>query len=303
MKIGLSTYSLVRLIREGKMTVLDVIEWAANHGAEHVEIVPFGFTLVDNPDLIDAIRGKAAEVGVELSNYAILSNFTQEDEAEYEREIERVMQHVDVAHRLGVTRMRHDVAWVPTPPGAQGGPAGLFMDDASTGIARFERELPRMAAACQRIADYAAQYGITTSVENHLYYVQQSDRVQRLIQTVNRPNYKTTLDVGNFLCVYEDPVVGVKKNIAYASMVHLKDFYYRPSYRDPGAGWFRTSTGNFLRGAIFGHGDVDTWEIMRVLKRSGYDGYASIEFEGMEDCLVGSQIGMENARRMWAEVN
>lgn len=301
MKIGLSTYSLVRLIRDGKMTVLDVVAWAADHGAEHVEIVPFGFTLNDNPELLDAVRQKAVDVGVELSNYAILSNFTQEDDEEYEREIQRVMREVDVAHRLGVSRMRHDVAWLPTPPGGQGGPAGLYMDDTVTGIARFERELPRMATACQRIADYAAQFGITTSVENHLYYVQQSDRVQRLIQSVNRPNYKTTLDVGNFLCVDENPVVGVKKNISYASMVHLKDFYYRPSYRDPGEGWFHTSTGNFLRGAIFGHGDVDTWEVMRVIKHSGYNGYASIEYEGIEDCLFGARVGLQNARRMWDE--
>src|SRR5579875_1165298 len=197
MKFGVSTYSLVRQIRDGKMTVLDVIAWAAEQGAEHVEIVPFGFSLMDNPALVEAIREKAEQVGVELSNYAILSNFTQEDDALYEAEIDRVMREVDVAARLGVSRMRHDVAWLPTPPGGQGGPAGLYMDDSVTGIERFERELPRMAAACQRIADYAAQHRITTTVENHLYFVQQSDRVQRLIQTVNRPNYKTTLDVGN----------------------------------------------------------------------------------------------------------
>ncbi|MFD1677381.1 sugar phosphate isomerase/epimerase family protein [Alicyclobacillus fodiniaquatilis] len=299
MKFGVSTYSLVRSIRSGEMTVTDVIQWAADNGAEHVEIVPFGFTLFENPELTDQVRHKAEDVGVELSNYAILSNFTQEDDEEYEREIARVMKEVDVAHRLGVKLMRHDVAWLPTPPNGKGGPAGLFMDDSTVNIARFERELPRMAAACQRIADYAANFGITTSVENHLYYVQASDRVQRLIQTVNRENYKTTLDVGNFMCVDENSVIGVRKNIKYASMVHLKDFYYRPSYRDPGEGWFRTSNGNFLRGAIFGHGDVDTWDVLRTIKASGYNGYASIEFEGIEECKMATKISLDNARRIW----
>ncbi|GGH76300.1 sugar phosphate isomerase/epimerase [Pullulanibacillus pueri] len=301
MKIGLSTYSLVREIRSGKMSVLDVIQWAADNGAEHVEIVPFGFTLVDNPELIDAVRQKAEEVGIELSNYAILSNFTQEDDEEYEKEIARVMKEVDVAHRLGVKLMRHDVAWVPTPPDKEGGMAGLVMYDETVNIERFERELPRMASACQRIADYAASYGITTSVENHLYFVQASDRVQRLIQAVNRPNYKTTLDVGNFMCVEENSVVGVRKNLKYASMIHLKDMYFRTKH-NPGEGWFPTSHGNYLRGAIFGNGDIDTWEIMRLIKEFGYEGYASIEFEGIEECKMGARVSMENARRMWEEV-
>ena len=59
--------------------------------------------------------------------------------------------------------------------------------------------------------------------------------------------------------------------------------------------------GNFLRGSIFGQGDVKTREILKMVKQSGYDGYLTLEFEGMEDCRVGSKIGMENVRRLWEE--
>jgi inosose dehydratase len=162
--------------------------------------------------------------------------------------------------------------------------------------------LEKLATACAAIADYAAHYGITTSVENHGFYIQNSDRVQRLIHAVNRPNFKTTLDVGNFLCVDEDPVAAVKRNLPYASIVHLKDFNTRPSYRNPGEGWMQTLSGNYIRGAIVGQGDIDMWEIIRFIKNSGYDGYISIEFEGMEDCKTGARIGMDNALRIWNEV-
>ncbi|TRC47294.1 sugar phosphate isomerase/epimerase family protein, partial [Mannheimia haemolytica] len=91
---------------------------------------------------------------------------------------------------LGVKLMRHDVA-----------------SRQDTSIIRFQEDLPRIAEACRRIADYAAQYGITTSLENHGYYVQASDRVQAVLHAVGRPNYKTTLDVGNFVCVDEQPVI------------------------------------------------------------------------------------------------
>src|SRR5690606_37479088 len=96
--------------RSGEMTVLDVIQWIADNGGEHVEIVPFGFTLVDNPELTDAVREKAASAGIDVSNYAILANFLQDTDEAYEAEIERVKKEVDVAHRLGVKLMRHDVA-------------------------------------------------------------------------------------------------------------------------------------------------------------------------------------------------
>lgn len=290
MKVGLSTYSLVELIKDKKMSVLDAIQWIADNGGEHVEIVPFGFDLVNNDELIYSIRDKAGEVGIEISNYAILANLIKEDDEEYEKEIQRVIGHVDIANKLGVKLMRHDVS-------AFSRPAEI------NAIENYEKDMPKMVDACRRIADYASKFGITTTVENHGFYVNGSDRVQRLMQMVDRPNFKSTLDVGNFLCVDEEPLVGVKKNIPYAVMVHFKDFYIRPYYRNYGEGkWFVSNHGNFLKGSIIGHGDMDVWHIMKMVKESGYDGYISVEFEGMEECRTGSKIGMDNVRRIWNEI-
>ncbi|PQP90680.1 sugar phosphate isomerase/epimerase [Paenibacillus sp. AR247] len=285
MKIGVSTYSLYRPIQSGEITVLGAIEKIAEMGGEHVEIVPIGYTLTGNPELVDQIVAKAKEVGIDVSNYAIGANFAVDTEEAYRKEIERVKGEVDIAARLGVKLMRHDVA-----------------SRQDTSIKQFNQEVGRLAEACREIADYAAQYGITTSVENHGYYIQASDRVQTLVQAVERPNFRTTLDVGNFMCVDEDPVAAVKNNIPYASMVHIKDFYLRPAALNPGDGWFRTASGNFLRGAIAGHGDINLRESIRIIKESGFDGYFSIEFEGMEDSFQGTKIGLENVKRFWNEV-
>ncbi|GIO29095.1 MULTISPECIES: sugar phosphate isomerase/epimerase family protein [Paenibacillus] len=284
MKVGVSTYSLYRPVHEGKMTILEAIEKIAEIGGEHVEIVPIGYSLSDNPELTDQIVAKAKEVGIEVSNYAIYANFGVDSDEEFAKEIERVKKEVDVAARLGVKLMRHDVA-----------------GRSDTSIKQFNGELQRLAEACRQVADYAAQYGITTSVENHGYYIQASDRVQALVQAVDRPNFKTTLDVGNFMCVDEDPVIAVRKNLPFASMVHIKDFYLRQASQDPGEGWFKTAGGNFLRGAIAGHGDIKLRESIRLIKASGYDGYLSIEFEGMEDAVQGTRIGLENVKRFWNE--
>ncbi|MCD9024969.1 sugar phosphate isomerase/epimerase family protein [Cohnella silvisoli] len=284
MKIGISSYSLWQAIQTGEMDIIQAIGHIADMGGEHVEIVPLGFDLIANPELIDAIKRKANEVGIDISNYAIGANFAGLDEQAYEREIERVMREVDVAAALGVKLMRHDVA-----------------NSEDKSIRQFTKDLPKLAEACRRIADYAAQFGITTSVENHGYYIQASDRVQALINEVDRPNFRTTLDIGNFVCVDENPVTAVRKNIPYASIVHVKDFYIRPETSDPGEGWFRSTGGNYLRGAIVGHGDLDIRSAFRIVHQSGYDGYLSIEFEGMEPCKEATKMALNNVRRLWEE--
>lgn len=290
MKFGVSTYSLLPAIRSGEMSIMDVIDWIADNGGEHMEIVPYGFTLEGDDELADAVRTRAEAAGIHLSNYSMPANFVQESKEAFDAEMERVKRHVDTVHRLGIKHMRHDVTAFTLPP-------------EKTGIDYVEDHIEQIVNGCRQIADYAARYGITTTIENHGVSVQASDRVQRVLMAVDRPNFKTTLDIGNFLCVDEQPLIGVKRNLPYASLIHVKDFYYRPYDQDPGGGrWFRTSHGNYLRGAIFGQGDLDVRRILRLIKESGYDGFITLEFEGMEDCREGTRLGLENLKRLWDEI-
>lgn len=282
MKLGISTYSLHAAFAAGELTLKGVLETIADLGAEHAEIVPLGFNLIDNPELTDVILKTAADRGLELSNYAIGANFAGLDTEMRRKEMERVKREVEVCAALGIQRMRHDVASSP-----------------DLSIVHFLEELPQLADACREIADYASGFGITTSVENHGYFIQHSDRVQALVSAVDRENFRTTLDVGNFLCADENPLTAVAGNLKIASMVHLKDFYVRPQDRHPGEGWFQSSGGNWLRGAIVGQGDIDMPRVLRLVKESGYDGYISIEFEGMEECRKGTRLGLEYVKRTW----
>ena len=97
MKIGLTSYSLNADIMSGRKTILDAMRFAAENGAEHMEIVPFGFTLHDdktgefNESLIGEIRELSAALSLPLSNYAVLANLLSDDAGE-------------TAARLAVTR-------------------------------------------------------------------------------------------------------------------------------------------------------------------------------------------------------
>ncbi len=293
MKFGFSSYSFHQRISTGEMSLFDVIDWIADSEGEHLELASI-YDGADSPipnaasDLafVDKVAEHAANRGVTLSNMAIGASFLGDD-AENAAEVERVKAHVDLIERLGIKLMRHDVVRH----------AGLEGDDTPA----FEEALPKIVKAAKEIAQYAATKGITTSLENHGFFVQSSDRVRRIVHAVDEPNFKTTLDIGNFLCVDEDPTVAVPSNLPYAMIVHFKDFYVRPAGRNPGEGWFRSRGGKYLRGAIVGNGDLDTWSVAKSIKESGYDGFASIEFEGHEDCLIGCSRGIANAKRIYAE--
>lgn len=300
MRVGLSTYSLLPLIKAGQMSPMDVIDWVARQGGEHVEIVPFGFLLRQddtgevNGELISALKRKSRDAGIPLVCYSILANLCVEGEA-FEREISRIMAHVDVAAELGVPMMRHDISAFRRPI-------------ETVGISYFSRELPQMAEAAGRIADHAKARGITTLLENHGFYVNGSDRVGLLLDMVGRENYGLMLDTGNFLCVDEPAEAAAARLAKRARYVHLKDFYLRHS--DPGdatqfdcaGSWFRTVNGDYLRGSILGQGDIDVPRVLSVLKSAGFNGDLTIEFEGLEEPRYASKVSMDNARRIWNSI-
>lgn len=286
MKIGLSTYSLHRAIESGEMDVLQAIRWIAQNGGEHVELSPSGYNLVDNDALVKDVVRTAREAGIDIASYTIGANLTPRAEAEIRAEIQRLKRNVDVAAALGVKRMRHDVISRKIP---------------ETTLEQFERDLPTAVDACREVADYAARSGITTSLENHGFHFQGSDRVLRLVTAVARPNYRLTMDVGNFQFADEEPLDAVRRAVSYASMIHIKDNYLRRFDRNPGEGWSQSRSGNYIRGAIVGHGDIDIPAILAVIRASGYDGYLSVEFEGMEECKLGSRIGLANLSRFVQE--
>ncbi len=293
MKFGFSSYSFHQRLSRKDMSLFDVIDWVAESEGEHLELAALSDSpdspipnIKSDPDHVQAVKTRAAERGVTLSNLAVGAVLSSPDPGAVAAEVERVKAYVDLAETLGITLMRHDVVAHGAVPG----------DDTPA----FEEALPRIVAASKEIAQYAAEHGVTTSLENHGFFVQSSDRVRRIVLAVDEPNFKTTLDVGNFVCVDEDPAAAVPANLPYASIVHFKDFYIRPADADPGEGWFRSRGGKYLRGAVVGNGDIDLRSVAASIKASGYDGFASIEFEGHEDCLLGCTRGIANAKRLYA---
>ncbi|NLD33936.1 MAG: TIM barrel protein [Clostridiales bacterium] len=300
MKLGISSYSLDRDIAAGKLTLLQAIDWAARHGAQCMELVPFAFRF-DDPDTgkidqekIAQVRRHAADAGVELVNYSVLADLLKEGD-EQEKEVARVCHEVDIAAELGLPRMRHDISAFRRPLN-------------QNTLKDFDALLPRMVEAAQRISEHGRKRGVKTMIENHGFFVNGCDRVERVLNGVNSDNYGLLLDTGNIICVDEDPAVAAAQLADRCDMVHLKDFYVR--HRDPGdasqfdcaGSWFRSRGGKYLRGAILAQGDLDIHAAMKALKDVGYAGPIAIEFEGLEDAQYATAVSLSNARRIWDEV-
>ena len=201
----------------------------------------------------------------------------------WQAEAQRLEGEVKVAAALGAPVMRHD-ATRGFPPDHDG-------------PSDFAAALPTLADGCRAVAGFAAGLDIKTCVENHGFFVQDSERCEQLVKAVDHENFGSLVDVGNFLCADEDPLAAVTRMAPYAVHVHAKDFHTKPGDGpNPGKGFFRSRGGNYLRGAITGHGDVDVTGCVKALKAAGYDGWLSVEFEGMEDNLVALPICLENLR-------
>lgn len=278
MKTSVSSYSFGAYGHEDRLGLFGMIDKAAELGFDGIEFLDSNI-----PDEATAKRvaAQAKDAGIAVVAFCVGADFLSGSQGDLSAEVKRVCRLCDIAAALGAPAMRHDIS---------SGRPGMSYDAA----------LPRLAEAAYDVTEYAAKLGLRTMTENHGCFSQDATRVEKLLNTVAHPNFGALVDVGNFMCADEDPWKSVSVMAPYAFHVHVKDFHHKPGNgTDPGAGWFRTRGGDYLRGAIIGHGDARVAQSLQTLKKSGYDGYCTVEFEGMEDNLKGITLGRENLLRFW----
>lgn len=279
MKIGVSSYSFRKYQRETGCFNIALCDKAKELGFDGIEFIDLK---VEDPIAeAKAIRAHCEEIGLPIIAYTVAANLLAED---LSAEVARLKGCVDIAEILGVSVMRHDVA------------SKLKEQDGYT----WEMALEEMVPAIREISDYAESKGIKTCSENHGHIFQASERVERLMRAVNHKNYGWLVDFGNFLCVDEELTSAVRRAAPYAAHAHAKDFLYHiPKHGQPVPdGFFKSSNGNLLRGTVVGHGVVPVVEDVRTLREAGYDGWLSLEFEGMEDNLPALSAGLSFLRNV-----
>ena len=283
MKIAVSSYSFFQAIREGRMNYMDVIPAAKEMGYEGIEIVRYNQTDEEMRALAPKLKAQAEEYGLPIIAYMVGADFLKNG---LENEVKRLQGEVEIAALMGAPRMRHD---------------STSGKDAEGREYTVEEALPIVAEGYRRVTEFAAGLGVHTMIENHGYFFQDSARVKKLIETVDHPNFGWNMDMGNFMCADEVPTEAVKVAAPMAVHAHAKDFHYKAKGEYvPKQGWFGTRGGNALRGSIIGHGEVNVPECLKILRGAGYDGWLSVEFEGIEDCLMALRADLANLKEMLA---
>jgi len=284
MKTSVSSYSFGHYASENELGLVGILDKAKEIGFDGIEYAPDEGRVTS--DMFKRIRERSETIGLPVVNLCVGADFLNGSNGDLHAEIDRVCRIVDLAAILGTPKMRHDATG-----GFRAGYTKIGYDDA----------LPRLVEGCRAVTEYAKEKGIMTLTENHGYFSQESVRVEKLINAVGNENFGALVDVGNFLCADDDPNIAVGRMGRYARHVHVKDFFVKSGMEpNPGYGWFCSRSGNYLRGTIVGQGNANVFQSLRSLKWNGYDGYVTIEFEGIEDNILGISAGLDNLKRFIA---
>lgn len=272
MKISVSSYSFSQHIKNTHASLFDVCDLAKEIGYQGIELIDLLNYAKPGEDmeLARQLRAHCDAIGLPIIAYTVGADFIKNGIVE---EVNRLMQCVDIATLLGADLLRHDAT-------------------KEKGI-QWREAIRQMAGAIRDVTSYAESKGVRTCTENHGYIIQDANRVEELMLTVNHPNYGWLVDIGNFACADQLSIPAVEIAAPYAFHVHVKDFLIKPaSSIHPGAGWFPSRHGQFLRGTVAGHGMIPIHACIEILRRNGYDGWLSYEFEGMEDNIPALSAGL-----------
>lgn len=287
MHIGISSYSFARLMKKG-MTYIEAASSAKAMGYDVFEVE--GLRLPAGSDRLayaHELKAHCHAIGITVGNFTVGADFLTGSGGDTDREIARVKDEIAIAVALGAPGMRHDATF--------GFPAHARRKS-------FADALPTLIRACREVSEYAAAHGVKTMVENHGFMVQDADRVEQLVCGVAHDNFGLLLDMGNFLCADESPAVAFGKLAPYAFHVHAKDFYVRDgALPNPGTGWFTSRAGHYLAGTVVGFGVVPVVQCLTIMKKAGYEGTVSLEFEGLEENLWALEVGHANLHRAVAQ--
>ena len=278
MKFAVNTYSFSKAKKEdgSPLSQFEMIDAAKAMGFDAVEIVGLMNGEEDPIKYAKKLKDAAKSAEIEISCYTIGADMLLDGE------VERIKKEVDVAEVLGVHFMRHDASWAC--------PEGKTLEDV----------LPTIAGGCREITEYAEKKNIRTMSENHGHFMQDSDRMVALYKEINHPNYGLLCDIGNFICVDEENTAAVKNVAPYVIYVHAKDFLRKTAEECADGvpeGYYPTRSGkNYRCGTIVGEGVINAKECIKILTEQGYDGYISVEFEGLQEPMYAIKKGLENVK-------
>ncbi|NMB25398.1 MAG: sugar phosphate isomerase/epimerase [Firmicutes bacterium] len=254
MKTGVVSLSL------GFMDFLDMLRFVKGIGGETIEISTadgvHNKTLDWSDDGRISIKDAVKNMGLSIVSVAGYSDFTLTDADLLKEQAEGLEWYCQLAADLGVKFVR-----------VMGG-------NAKEGMGQ-EEMVDNIIAGFRQVTHIAEKHGVIMALENHGTVVNDGPTLVKIIESVNSPNLRITMDTGNFCWAghsLNEAYDYFRQVAPYAANVHLKDFVFEDN--------------NEVKFVPLGEGVLDLRIVRDILVEAGYDGAMLCEYEGMGDPRV-----------------
>lgn len=271
--IGVSTYSFWHF-QEEKVEVADCIDQAAEMGFDGVEILHRQMS-GESDAYLRGLKQRAFANGLALMGFSIHQGFVCPDAEKRRQNIEHTRHCIELAYKLGIPVMRlntgrwntiSDFDELMRQRGIEPILPGHTEDEGFKWcIDSIEKCLPK-----------AEECGVTLALENHWGLGRTAAGLLRIYHAIQSPWLKLLLDTGNFL---DDTYRQMEQIAPHAVMVQAKTYF-------GGGEWYTL--------------DIDYARVGDILRRSGFKGWISLEFEGKEPAATGVPKSLELLRsKLW----
>jgi sugar phosphate isomerase/epimerase len=273
LRIGVSTYSFWHF-KGDKPEIADCIDRAAAMGFDGVEILHQQMRGEDNAYLQE-LKGRAFAQGLDLMGFSTHQGFVSPDKAVRQKNIDHTLRCIELAWRLGIPTLRVNTGRWNTIKSFDDLMANRGIEPNLEGFSDDEG-FKWVIDSLQECIPAAQQSGVIMGLENHWGLGRTAEGVMRIVEAINSPWLKVTLDTGNFLeHMYEQ----MRRLAPHAVLIQAKTYF-------GGGEWYTL--------------EIDYAHVNRILREANYRGYVSLEFEGKEDAETGVPKSLAVLREAFA---
>ena len=254
--IAVSTYSYWRYRDDSKLGIEECIDLAADAGFDGVEILHVQMQDQSNGAL-QRIKQRAFRNGLDLCGFSTHQSFVSPDPDVRQKNVEHTIKCIELAYALGIPTIRVNTGRWGTSKNFDELKANKGIQPRLEGYTDQEG-FDWVEDGLQKCLAAAEKCGVVLGLENHWGLGRTAAGVLRVINAVNSPWLRATLDTGNFLD---------NQYQQYAELAPEAVFVQAKTYFGGGT-WYTL--------------DIDYDRVAEILRGVNYRGYISLEFEGKE---------------------
>ena len=270
-RIGVSSYSFWGFRRKELRSLHSNLEHAARMGFDGLEILQRQFESTDNATL-QKVKRHAFVLGLDLMGYSTHQGFLSPDKERRQKNIDHTIDCLEQAYRLGIPTMRVNSGTWGTSKNFDDLMAKRGIEEPLKGYTE-EDAYKWVIDAYEKLVPEAAKRGVIMGLENHWGLGVTPEGIKRVVNAVDSEWLRVTLDTGNFL---ENPYERLAQLAPRTVLMQCKTYF-------GGGRWYTL--------------DLDYARIAGIMKKAGFKGYVSLEFEGKEDPLAAIPKSLQLLRK------